>query len=104
MSALPGLGMTRHVKRKANLAAVFVRHGFGHLLAELGWTGRPDPDEPKPDMSHVRAVNLRDALTDAGAYVFHFTPTRKDTYQVVLKGQYKSQKFSPSMRVPDTRK
>lgn len=66
MSALPGLGMTRHVKRKANLAAVFVRHGFGHLLAELGWTARPGPDEPKPEMSHIRAANLRDALTDAG--------------------------------------
>ncbi len=40
------------------------------------------------------------ALTDAGAYGFHFTPTRKDTYRVVLKGEHKSQKVSPSLRVP----
>ncbi len=39
-------------------------------------------------------------LTDAGVYGFHFTSTRRDTYKVVLKGEQKSQKFSPSFRVP----
>lgn len=39
-------------------------------------------------------------LTDAGVYGFHFTPSRKDTYQVVLRGVQKSQKFSPKFRVP----
>lgn len=39
-------------------------------------------------------------LTDAGAYGFHFTPKRRDTYRVVLRGEHKSQKFSPTFRVP----
>lgn len=39
-------------------------------------------------------------LQDAGSYGFHFTPLRKDNYQVTLKGIYKTKKFDPSFRVP----
>ncbi len=39
-------------------------------------------------------------LQDAGAYGFHFTAPRRDTYRVVLKGEYKTKKFSPHFRMP----
>jgi len=39
-------------------------------------------------------------LQDAGSYGFHFTPLRKDNYQVTLKGIYKTKKFDPNFRVP----
>jgi hypothetical protein len=39
-------------------------------------------------------------MQDAGSYGFHFTPLRKDNYQVTLKGIYKTKKFDPSFRVP----
>jgi hypothetical protein len=38
-------------------------------------------------------------LQDAGSYGFHFTPLRKDTYRVTLKGVYKTKKFDPDFRV-----
>jgi hypothetical protein len=40
------------------------------------------------------------SLQDAGSYGFHFTPMRKDTYQVTLKGVYKEKKFNPDFEVP----
>lgn len=39
-------------------------------------------------------------LADAGAYGFHFTAPRRDTYRVVIKGEYKTKKFSPYFRMP----
>jgi hypothetical protein len=39
-------------------------------------------------------------LQDAGSYGFHFTPLRKDNYQVTLKGIYKTKKFDPHFRIP----
>lgn len=39
-------------------------------------------------------------LQDAGAYGFHFTAPRRDTYRVVIKGVYKTKKFSPYFRIP----
>jgi len=39
-------------------------------------------------------------LQDAGSYGFHFTPLRKDNYQVTLKGVYKTKKFDSHFRVP----
>jgi ubiquinone biosynthesis protein len=66
MTGIPGLALTRHVKRKAALVSVLVRHGFGHLLAELGWGGRTGPEATRLEMSQIRATNLRDALTEAG--------------------------------------
>lgn len=39
-------------------------------------------------------------MQDAGSYGFHFTPLRKDNYQVTLKGIYKTKKFDPGFRVP----
>jgi ubiquinone biosynthesis protein len=66
MTGIPGRTLTRHVKRKAALVSILVRHGFGHLLAELGWGGKTGPETVRPEMSQIRATNLRDALTDAG--------------------------------------
>lgn len=40
------------------------------------------------------------ALQDAGTYGFHFTPLRKDNYQVRLKGVHKHKRLDTDFRVP----
>ena len=66
MAHLPGRTLTRHVKRKAHLVSVFVRHGFGHLLAAAGWWRKSDGERHKLGKTETKAVNLVEALTEAG--------------------------------------